>query len=183
MGTLIVLAIRTTAPLAVLRWPLAGAVLTIAADAVDIIIFQLVGFPAWDYHALDKLLDTYALSLQFVVVQRWAGVLRTVGSALFAVRVLGVALFEATGQRALLLVFPNLFEFFFLFVAAQRLVAPAKPIAPRTLALWMGLLLVPKLGQEYVLHYARLLDDLVAVDVIEDAARAILPGLRHLTPF
>lgn len=35
----LVLVIRLTAPLAVLRWPFAGALLAIAADAVDILIF------------------------------------------------------------------------------------------------------------------------------------------------
>jgi hypothetical protein len=183
MGTLIVVTLRTTAPLTVLRWPLPGALLTIAADTVDIIVFQLAGFPAWDYHALDKVLDTYALTLQFVVVQRWPALLRTTGSALFAVRVLGVALFEVTGQRALLFAFPNLFEFFFVFVASWQQAAPGRPVPPRTLAACMTLMLAPKLAQEYVLHYARLLDEPVAVDIIHEVTHTLAPGLRRTLPF
>jgi hypothetical protein len=183
MGTLVVVVIRTAAPLTVLRWPLPGALLTVAADTIDIVVFQLVGFPPWDYHALDKVLDTYGLSLQFVVVQRWPSLLRLTGSALFVGRVLGVVLFEATGARWLLLAFPNLFEFFFLFAASWRQFAPSRAMPPHVLAAGLAFLLVPKLTQEFVLHYARLLDDPVAVDIIRDIAREALTGARRLTPF
>jgi len=43
---------------------------------------------------------------------------------------------------------------------------------------WLAVLLVPKMVQEYFLHYQRALDDVVAVDVIEDISRAIIDWFR-----
>lgn len=72
MGLAIVLGLRLTVPLTILRWPLVGGLLAIAADTVDILFFQFFGFPSFiGYHELDKLLDTYYLILEVIVAQRW----------------------------------------------------------------------------------------------------------------
>jgi hypothetical protein len=78
---------------------------------------------------------------------RWPELmLRWVAIALFGWRVLGVLLFEATASRELLLVFPNLFENFYLFVVIVRRFVPR--FLPRTwpqLALVLVLLWIPKI--------------------------------------
>jgi hypothetical protein len=165
-------------PLTILRWPLAGAILSIVADTLDIIFFQLFGFPSVGYHELDKVLDLYYLTLEAIVVQRWDPFPRGVGSALYTYRLLGVALFVATGARALLLLFPNLFELFFLFKLVVDRVAPAYELTPRRIAVWLLILLVPKLIQEYILHYAKVLDRYVALDIIRDVGDALIPWRR-----
>jgi hypothetical protein len=168
VGTTIALAVRLLVPLTILRWPLASGVLSIAADTIDIVIFNVWGFPSWGYQEFDKALDLYYLALEAIVVQRWAGFERGVASALFLWRLLGVALFELTGWRATLLVFPNVFELYYLLVLGVRRFVPAYELTPARTAAWLPALLVPKLAQEYLLHYARVLDDLVLFDVIED---------------
>jgi hypothetical protein len=181
--TFIVIVIRLLVPLSILRWPLVGALLSLLVDALDIVIATLLerelGLPdLWRYHQLDKYLDTYYLSLEAIVAQRWLGLPRVIATALFAYRVIGVVLFEVTDIRVFLFFFPALFEFFFLFYTAVQRFLPAYELTPRRLAMWLAVLLVPKMAQEYFIHYQRALDDVVAVDVIEDVAGAILDRLR-----
>lgn len=184
MGISIALVVRLIVPLTILRWPLAGGLLSIAADTCDILIFNIWGFPPWDYQRFDKALDVYYLTLELLVVQRWLPAVgqpwlpfeRSLASALFAYRLAGILLFEATGWRPALLLFPNLFEVYYLLVLGLRLVArgggprlaPAYPLTPRRTFGWLAILLLPKLAQEYLLHAAKVLDDLVLFDVISD---------------
>ena len=179
MGTLIAAAIRLVVPLTILRWPLAGGVLAIAADTIDILIFNAWGFPSMGYQRFDKLLDLYYLSLELAVVQRWLPFERGLAATLFALRMAGVILFEATGFRVALLLFPNMFEAYYLLVLAARRWMPAYELTGARTAVTLGILLIPKLAQEYALHYARWLDNLVAFEVISDAwewVRDHLPG-------
>jgi hypothetical protein len=171
--SLVIVTIRLLVPLSIFRWPFWGAVASIVADALDIVIVTLLerhaGFPdVWSYHEFDKYLDTYYLAIEAIVAQRWPGLPRTIASVLFIDRLIGVILFELTGIRVFLFVFPALLDFFFLFYTFARQYVPAYDLTPRRLFLWCGVLLVPKLVQEYVIHYARWLDDVVAVDVIKD---------------
>jgi hypothetical protein len=62
----------------------------------------------------------------------------------------------------------NLFELYFLFTLAAARLAPDYLLSRRRTLLWLLVLLVPKLLQEYLLHIARVLDDLVLFDVIAD---------------
>ena len=171
--SLVVVTIRLLVPLSIFRWPFWGAVASITADALDIVIITLLqrhaGFPdVWSYHEFDKYLDTYYLLIEVIVAQRWPDLPRWIASVLFVDRLVGVVLFEITGIRIFLFAFPALIDFFFLFYTAARQYAPDYELTPRRLFLWLGILLVPKLFQEYTIHYARWLDDVVAVDVIRD---------------
>lgn len=183
MGLLIVLALRLTAPLTVVRWPLAGAILAIVADAVDILIFQLTDFPSIGYHRADKLLDVWYLAFFAFAARRWAPLPRWTSTALFGYRLIGVTLYEVTGVRTFLFVFPNLFEFWFMFCAAVSRFRPAYELTPRRTLGWLPLLLAPKMAQEYALHYAKWLDNLVAVEIIEDAANAVRGWLGDVRPW
>jgi hypothetical protein len=177
--TLLIIVIRLIVPLAILRWPFYGALAAIAADALDIVLASLIDLGGlWNYHELDKYLDTYYLAIEAVVAQRWDDVPRWTATGLFAYRLIGVVAFEATGARAVLFAFPALLDFFFVFYTGARQFFPAYELTPRRLALWLAVLLVPKMAQEYVIHYQRWLDDVVAVDVIEDVTKAILRFFR-----
>lgn len=169
--TLLIVLLRLILPLTILRWPLAGGLLALAADALDIVFASLVDLGGlWNYHSLDKYLDTYYLGLEAIVAQRWMPIPRWTATLLFGYRLIGVVLFEATNIRMFLFVFPALFENFFLFYAALLRFAPEYDLTLRRLAMWLAILLVPKMIQEYVLHYQQWLDDVVAVEVIEDVA-------------
>lgn len=170
--TLLIIVLRVLLPLTILRWPLAGGILALAADALDIVFASLVDLGGlWQYHNLDKYLDTYYLALEAIVAQRWTALPRWTATLLFAYRLTGVVLFEVTNIRLFLFFFPALFENFFLFYAALLRFFPEYNLTPRRLAFWLAILLVPKMVQEYVLHYQQWLDDVVAVEVIEDVVR------------
>ncbi len=65
--------------------------------------------------------------------------------------------FWVTGTRVLLLVFPNLFENFYLYyLLATRFFPRVVPTTRRQLAVVLLVLYIPKLAQEYVLHFAEI---------------------------
>jgi hypothetical protein len=165
MPALIVIALRIVLPLTILRCPLAGGLLALVIDAVDVVLVDLIaGFlgqpPEFGpiYAQLDKWLDLYYLALELVVARRWTEMVpRRTASVLFGWRLIGVILFEVTLFRPLLVVFPNLFENYFLYILVARRWFPR--FVPRTVAqsvLACLILLIPKEIQEYVLHYAQL---------------------------
>lgn len=167
--TLLIIGLRLVIPLTILRWPLLGGVLALIADALDVVLATLVDLGGlWNYHQLDKYLDTYYLALEAIVAQRWETLPRWTATGLFGYRLVGVVLFEITNVRMILFFFPALFENFFLFYAVLLQFFPQYDLTPRRLVMWLAILLVPKMIQEYVIHYQRWLDDVVAVDVIKD---------------
>jgi len=162
----VALAVRCLLPLLIFRRPLTGGLLGILADASDILIFNVWGWPPWDYQQFDKLLDLYYLTIELAVAQRFAPLPQAVASGLYGWRLIGVIVFELTDIRAALIAFPNLFELWFLFVLIAQRYRPRYVLTRRRTAGWLLVLLVPKMLQEYLLHIARVLDDLVLFDVI-----------------
>jgi hypothetical protein len=168
VGVVIVVALRLAIPLVILRRPLLGGVLSFVADTADLVAFNVFGFPR-DYQRLDKGLDLYYLTIELYAARAWAPLPRAVAAGLYGWRVVGAVLFELTGARWILLVFPNLFELWWLFVAAVRRFKPAYDLTPRKTALWLAVLLVPKLAHEYVLHVWQVLDRYTLFDVLDRA--------------
>jgi len=157
-GELIVVAVRLLVPLLIFRYQLTGAILAMLIDAVDVILIELVGLGGFGNHyaRLDKGLDSYYYAIEVIVAWRWANPwARWPAVFLFFYRLVGAVLFELTGARALLFVFPNLFENWWIYVvAADRFWPRLRPTSARSVALPMVLLLIPKLAQEYLLHVA-----------------------------
>jgi hypothetical protein len=117
----IIAAVRIASALPVLRWPLAGALIAIFVDLSDLFLrdwIQLGGVN--DYQSFDKWLDQAYMITFLIVALRWEPVPRNIAVALYAYRLAGVIAFELTGDREILLFFPNLFEFWFVFVAALK---------------------------------------------------------------
>jgi hypothetical protein len=161
MAAVIVIILRLIVPLSILRWPLGGALVSMALDAADVIlvdaIASVLGQPGEFgpfYAQIDKWLDLWYLSLELVVTRRWPEALvRRAAAGLFAWRVVGVILFEITASHPLLFVFPNLFENFYLYILIVRRFAPRlEPRSVPQLVLVIGVLFIPKAVQEYVLH-------------------------------
>jgi hypothetical protein len=158
LGAMIIIAVRLIVPVWIFRQPVIGGIAAMAVDALDVVLIELIGLGGFGdhYHATDKLLDTYYLSFELVVALGWANsYAKWISAALFLYRLLGVLLFELTARRVTLLIFPNLFENWWLYCAISLSVWPA--IAPRsfrTSIIVLLMLLLPKMGQEYLLHYA-----------------------------
>ena len=165
MALLIVLALRLIVPISIFRWPLVGGVIAMLLDGADVILVDIlnsflgesIGYQ-FDYHSLDKWLDFYYLSFEFIVSLKWINrFARNTSVALFVFRTIGFVLFEVTGIRKILFFFPNLFENFFLYYLAAKRFFPK--LIPRTLiqlAVVLAILYIPKFAQEWILHYKEL---------------------------
>ncbi|MCK9518742.1 MAG: hypothetical protein M0R74_06935 [Dehalococcoidia bacterium] len=157
LALVLIFGTRGLVPLLIFRWPFWGGLLSIAADGFDTIIQDVLGAEPLrgHYHTADKLFDTYYLAIEAWVAFLWDDQLaRWTAVVLFAWRAAGVVFFEFTEARATLLVTPNIFENFFLFVAGLRTADPAWRV--RTPERLLGIVLLvgaPKVLQEYAMHY------------------------------
>lgn len=193
---LIIAVVRVLGSLPVLIWPFPGAIIAMLTDQSDLFLMNLIdGGGVHDYQEFDKVLDQVYMLTFLAVALRWRGVPRTIAVVLYVYRVIGVITFEVTGERDVLLAFPNLFEFWFVFVAALKffhLEAPPvgqdpSPDSQRLgnlipfryttgqLAAVIPVLLAVKMFQEYALHVGRWLDGFTAVEAVEAIWRFLTP--------
>jgi hypothetical protein len=172
LEVLVIALVRIAGSLPVLRWPLAGGILAILVDLSDLLLMNVLdlgGVP--DYQRLDKVLDLAYMATFLIVALRWTGPDRWVSVALFGWRMIGFAAFELSGERALLVVFPNVFEPWFLLVALLHHRWDPVPWTRASLVGSMAGLLAVKEVQEWALHYARLFDGITALEAIDRAWR------------
>ena len=157
-GQLFVIGLRIVLPLLILKKPLAGGLLAMALDALDVVIVEWFGPGGMGehYHRIDKVLDLYYLGLEAWVARTWLDPKpRLTALWLYVYRLAGVIIFELTQWRATLFLFPNLFEHWFLFYLIRNRFFPQLRLDTwRQTALWLFILYIPKLGQEYLLHVA-----------------------------
>ena len=123
----IIAAARVAGSLPVLRWAFFGAILAILVDFSDLFMMNLIQLGGvTNYQTFDKWIDqVYMLTFLWVAVRQWDGPGRTVAIWLFGFRLIGFATFEVMSAgggdvRWILMVFPNVFEFWFVAIAAQR---------------------------------------------------------------
>jgi hypothetical protein len=167
LEVLVIAVVRVVGSLPVLRWPLAGGLLAILVDLSDLLLrdtLDLGGVP--DYQSLDKWLDQVYMACFLVVALRWHGLERTVAVALYVFRLVGFFAFEATGERAILFLFPNVFEPWFLVVAAVHHFRPGFAWSRRAFAATFVALLGVKELQEWALHVGRIFDGFSSLDAI-----------------
>lgn len=167
LEVIVIAAIRIVGSLPVLRWPFLGGLLAILVDLSDLLLRDLLdlgGVP--DYQGLDKWLDQVYLGAFLLVALRWTGPARTVAIALYAFRLVGFVAFEVTHERALLLLFPNVFEFWFVAVAALGDARVAR-WSKGGLAIVIIVLAGLKEFQEWALHGARLFDGIGTLEAID----------------
>lgn len=80
-----------------------------------------------------------------------------VGRFLFYYRLIGIAVFEITYLRPLLLIFPNIFEYFFIFYEAVRLKWDPKVLTKeKSILIAAFIWIFVKIPQEYWIHIARM---------------------------
>lgn len=158
----IVIAIRLIVPFTILRWRIGGALLSMAVDALDVVLVDTIGLITGEtggfrgyYQISDKSLDIYYMSFEAYISLKWINPLaRNTSVFLFVYRIVGMILFEITGFRKLLFFFPNLFENFYIFyVVALRFFPKYAANSPKQLVVALFLLFLPKFGQEWMLHF------------------------------
>jgi hypothetical protein len=164
---LVIGAVRVIGSLFVLRWAFVGGVIAVLVDFSDLFLMNLLHLGGLkNYQAFDKYLDQVYQLTFLIVALRWHGPARSISVVLYVWRMIGFVLFEITGLRPVLLLFPNLFEFWFLFVASLPHWRPAFRFTNLNVGMVGGLLLALKEFQEYALHGARWLDGFTAVEAV-----------------
>lgn len=165
---LIIAAVRILGSLLVLRWAFVGGVTAVLVDFSDLFLKNLLDLGGVrHYQEFDKWLDQVYQLAFLAVALRWKGTPRNVAIALYLFRLPGLAIFELTGERWTLLLFPNIFEFWFLFVASLPHWRPAFRYSRGTTVTALAVLTALKEFQEYVLHGARWLDSFSAVEAVQ----------------
>lgn len=156
---LVVLLARFITPLFIFRWPLPAIIASLVIDAVDQTVFQAFGYDPPFYQGYDKAMDVFYLAIAYVATLRnWTSISATITSrALFFYRQVGVVLFEVLHARALLLVFANTFEYFFIAYEGIRSRWNPKRLSAKGWVLVAAFIwIVIKLPQEYWIHVAQL---------------------------
>jgi hypothetical protein len=152
---------RLIVPLFIFRFPLPAILACLVIDGIDQTIFQTIA-PDADlsgYQSYDKALDVYYLVIAYIATLRnWTNQVAVyVARFLIFYRLVGVVLFELSGVRELLFIFPNTFEYFFIFYEAVRLFWDPRRMSPKVLVgatafIWIFI----KLPQEWWIHIAQL---------------------------
>jgi hypothetical protein len=155
-----VVAARVFIPLAIPRFPLPAMIVALVIDGIDQTIFQT--FASLDlsgYQSYDKALDVYYLSIAYTATLRnWTHLVAfNTSRFLYYYRMVGVVLFELSQVRAVLLVFPNTFEYFFDFYEAVRVRwNPLRMTAALVIGAAAFIWIFIKLPQEWWIHVAQL---------------------------
>lgn len=156
----IVVLSRFGVPLLIPRFPLPAVVAALVIDAVDGTILEVItGSEPEGYQTYDKALDIYYLAIAYVSTMRnWRHLAAfQVSRFLFYFRLLGVAAFELSGARWLLIVFPNVFEYFFIWYEGLRTRWNPMAFTIAHVIVAMGVIWVfIKLPQEWWVHIAQL---------------------------
>ena len=171
----VVVASRILVPLAIPRFPLPAMLAALVIDGIDQTIFQtFTSLDLTGYQSYDKALDVYYLSIAYVATLRnWTHLAAFgVSRFLYYYRLVGVVLFELTQVRALLLIFPNTFEYFFDAYEAVRARWNPLRMSPRLVIgiaafIWIFI----KLPQEWWIHVAQL----DATDAIKNVVFGVTP--------
>lgn len=193
---IIIAIVRILGSLPVLIWPFPGAIIAMLTDQSDLFMMNLIhAGGVRNYQEFDKWLDQVYMLTFLAVAVRWRPIPRNIAIILYAYRLTGVVAFEASGERDVLFVFPNLFEFWFVFVAGiqffhleaahENEAAAPRPsrvgglfpfrYALSQLAVILPILLAAKLFQEYVLHVGRWLDGFTAVEAVKAIWQFVTP--------
>jgi len=157
---IVVVGSRLLVPLLIPRYPLPAILASLIIDAVDQTVFQtFTDLELKGYQNYDKALDIYYLSIAYLsTLRNWTNrAAFQISQFLFYYRMFGNALFEITQIRMILFIFPNTFEYFFIFVSGTALFYKMKRLSIRLLlAVAAFIWIFIKFPQEYWIHIAKL---------------------------
>jgi hypothetical protein len=154
------------------KYPLPAIIVSLVLDGIDqTLLHTQLSSDKWDsiehtYQGYDKALDVYYLALAYLsTLRNWRNIFALeVSRFLWYYRLVGVTLFEILHDnsapdswRWLLLVFPNVFEYFFICYETVRLRWDPRRLSRRlVLGLAAFLWIFVKLPQEWWIHIAKL---------------------------
>lgn len=158
MWTVVLLTLyRLISPLLLFLFPPMPALIAyLLGESLDWYVFPMHLYDWSGYQVWDKFMDVWFMVVATVYAHRYwqEAAAKKLLFLLFIYRLLGVLLFEIFAARPLLLVFPNLFDLFFVFYLFYRQLThrPLFTSPKKTLIIFLSLL-APKLTQEYFIHY------------------------------
>jgi hypothetical protein len=156
----VVVGLRLFVPLLIPRFPLPAILACLVIDAADQTIFQNnTDLDLTGYQGYDKALDIYYLTIAYLsTLRNWTDPFAFgVARFLWYYRLVGVLLFELLDVRALLIIFPNTFEYFFIaYVAVQAWWDPARLSRRQVIGMAAFIWIFIKLPQEWWIHIAQL---------------------------
>lgn len=148
-----IILIRLLLPISIIRWPLFGGLAALFLDGIDWHLQLLLGFPTASYQPYDKFLDLYYLSFEaFIILSSPHKLIRQIALFLFLGRIIGIVGFEITQLRTFLVIFPNVFESFYLFLMFKNTFYSNMYLRKTMLYIIVAVLTIPKLIQEYQMH-------------------------------
>jgi hypothetical protein len=155
-----VVGLRLFVPLLIPRFPFPAILASLVIDAADQTIFQNnTDLDLTGYQGYDKALDIYYLTIAYLsTLRNWTDPFAFgVARFLWYYRLVGVLLFELFDVRALLIIFPNTFEYFFIaYVTVQLWWDPARLSRRQIIGMAAFIWIFIKLPQEWWIHIAQL---------------------------
>ena len=148
------LLIRLIVPLLTLIFPFFGFIAAMLADSLaDCMLVDILGggFGA-NYHFFDKWLDFYMLAIAAIVSLRFKKLEKYTCLVLFSIRAVGIILFEITHSHLVLVFFPNVFEFFFVFITFTKIFWKKFELTKKNLVKILLIISVPKIILEILFH-------------------------------
>ncbi len=152
----IMIFIRLIPTLIIFKWNILRSFLFMFLDGIDYFFFKSYSgsFSESTYHSLDKIFDQYYFTVQLIVIlKQWdSGPFKKTSIYMYLYRLLGFVLFEITKLRYLLVIFTNIFEYFFdVILLCEKIFVKFKNNWKNTFLI--TLLLIPfKLFQELYVH-------------------------------
>jgi hypothetical protein len=189
---IIIAIVRVLGSLPVLVFPFPGAIVAVLTDLSDLFLMNLLHEGGVrDYQEFDKWCDQVYMLTFLAVAVRWEGRARAIAVVLYAYRLMGFVAFEITQERDLLILFPNVFEYWFIFVAGlkwfhregipgeapaawERGLFPFRYTTPQ-LMIALPVITAAKLAHEYMLHVGQWFEGFTAVEAVEWIWRVITP--------
>ena len=152
--------IRITGSLFTLKWAFIGSIFAVFIDLSDLFWQDFLDMGGIrNYQAFDKILDVFYMSIFLFIAIRWKNILSKIAIFLFLFRLFGLLIFEITQDRIFLLLFPNIFEFWFILVTGLKLFMKEKTILkPRIIIISLFISGVLKIFHEWVLHGIKFFD-------------------------
>ena len=152
--------IRITGSLFTLKWAFIGSIFAVFIDLSDLFWQDFLDMGGIrNYQSFDKILDVFYMSIFLFIAIRWKNILSKIAIFLFLFRLFGLLIFEITQDRIFLLLFPNIFEFWFILVTGLKLFMKEKTILlPRIIIISLFISGVLKIFHEWVLHGIKFFD-------------------------
>lgn len=163
---LIISFFRILASTIVFKFNFLGGLSVILIDFSDLIIMNSLDFGGVsNYQSLDKILDLFYMSYFLIISLKWNNAIKKISFTLFFIRIIGLVFFELSGIRLLLVIFPNIFEFWFIGITFLKF---RKINISNSKIIWILLIsTIVKIIQEITLHYWKIFDNYTLIEFLK----------------